>query len=42
MDNPMNKLLLPRRIPKAVEIGVKAAFARTITEADVSLFIGIT
>lgn len=38
----MNKPLLPRRIPKEVVIGAKGSFARTISEVDVSLFIGIT
>jgi len=38
MDTP----LLPRRIPEAPIVGAKAAFTRTLTEADVALFIGVT
>ncbi len=34
--------LLPRRIPEAPVIGQKASFTRTLTEADVALFIGVT
>jgi len=33
---------LPKRIPDANVIGAKVAFTRTLTEADVTLFIGIT
>jgi len=38
----MNKPRLPNRIPKAPAVGEKASFARTLTEGDVSLFIGAT
>ena len=38
MDTP----LLPRRIPRSPAVGEKVAFTRTITEADVALFIGVT
>jgi 3-hydroxybutyryl-CoA dehydratase len=38
MDTPR----LPRRIPEAPAVGAKAAFARTLTEADAALFIGVT
>ena len=38
----MNRPQLPRRIPKAAAVGEKAAFSRTLTEGDVSLFIGAT
>ena len=34
--------LLPRRIPEGLVVGQKAAFTRTLTEADVALFIGVT
>lgn len=34
-------LMLPR-IPKAPTVGEKAAFTRTLTDGDVSLFIGAT
>ena len=34
--------LLPRRIPEAPVVGQKASFTRTLTEADVALFIGVT
>lgn len=37
MDAP----LLPRRIPEPV-VGSKASFTRTLTDADVALFIGST
>ncbi len=33
---------LPRRIPKAPVVGQKFGFSRTLTEADVALFIGVT
>lgn len=38
----MNTPLLPRRIPRATQVGEKAAFTRTLTEADAALFIGVT
>lgn len=38
----MNTPDLPRRIPKSPALGEKAAFTRTLTEGDVSLFIGAT
>ena len=34
--------ILPNRIPRAVRVGEKVAFTRTLTEADAALFIGIT
>jgi len=34
--------LLPHRIPRAVRVGEKVAFSRTLTEADAALFIGVT
>jgi 3-hydroxybutyryl-CoA dehydratase len=33
---------LPRRIPAAPVVGAKASFTRTLTDGDVSLFIGAT
>lgn len=33
---------LPRRIPSRIEVGQKSSFSRTLTEADVALFIGVT
>jgi 3-hydroxybutyryl-CoA dehydratase len=38
----MNTPLLPKRIPNRTVVGEKAAFTRTITEADVALFVGVT
>ena len=38
----MNTPLLPKRIPGAAAVGEKASFTRTITEADVALFVGVT
>jgi len=38
----MNTPALPQRIPQAPIVGAKAAFTRTLTEADVALFIGVT
>ena len=38
----MNTPLLPRRIPRQPAVGEKVAFSRTFTEADMSLFIGVT
>ncbi len=41
-NKPMNSPRLPHRIPRSLKIGEKASFARTLTEGDVSLFIGAT
>jgi 3-hydroxybutyryl-CoA dehydratase len=38
----MNTPILPKRIPDAAVVGEKASFTRTITEADVALFVGVT
>jgi len=38
----MKSPLLPPRIPGSPTIGEKASFSRTLTEGDVSLFIGAT
>lgn len=38
----MKRPILPNRIPRAREVGEKASFTRTLTEGDVSLFIGAT
>ncbi len=38
MDTP----LLPRRVPRAPVAGERVAFSRTLTEADVALFVGVT
>jgi len=38
----MNSPVLPKRIPKRAEVGARGSFSRTITEADVALFIGVT
>jgi len=38
----MNRPTLPKRTIGAPHLGAKAAFTRTITEADVALFIGTT
>ena len=38
----MNTPKFPQRIPKAPLVGEKASFSRTLTEGDVSLFIGAT
>jgi len=38
----LDRPILPRRIPGSAQVGEKFSFARTITEADVSLFIGAT
>ncbi len=38
----MRTPLLPRRVPEAPVVGAKAAFTRTLTEADAALFIGVT
>jgi acyl dehydratase len=34
--------VLPKRIPEEPKIGATSAFSRTLTEADVALFIGVT
>jgi 3-hydroxybutyryl-CoA dehydratase len=33
---------MPNRIPHAALVGARASFSRTLTEADVALFIGVT
>lgn len=38
----METPILPNRIPNAPSIGAKASFSRTLTEADVALFVGVT
>jgi acyl dehydratase len=38
----MNPPILPKRIPQRAEVGARGSFSRTITEADVALFIGVT
>lgn len=38
----MERSKLPKRIPGSIAVGEKAAFSRTLTEADTALFIGIT
>jgi 3-hydroxybutyryl-CoA dehydratase len=38
----MNRPTLPKRTIDSPQLGDKAAFTRTLTEADVSLFIGTT
>jgi len=38
----MNRPTLPKRTIETPKLGDKAAFTRTITEADVALFIGTT
>ena len=38
----METPILPQRIPEAPVVGAKAAFSRTLTEADTALFIGVT
>jgi 3-hydroxybutyryl-CoA dehydratase len=38
----MNRPTLPKRIIGAPALGEKASFTRTLTEADVALFIGTT
>lgn len=38
----MNSEILARRIPRAPVVGEKFGFRRTLTEADVALFIGVT
>ena len=34
--------LLPQRIPQSANVGARASFTRTLTEADAALFIGVT
>ena len=34
--------ILPQRVIRETRIGAKAAFSRTLTEADAALFIGVT
>jgi 3-hydroxybutyryl-CoA dehydratase len=34
--------LLPQRVIRETRVGAKAAFTRTLTEADAALFIGVT
>jgi len=34
--------LLPQRIPPSPQVGARASFTRTLTEADTALFIGTT
>ena len=38
----MNTPYMPNRIPHATSVGERASFSRTLTEADVALFIGVT
>lgn len=38
----MNSPVLPQRIPRTISLGEKATFTRTLTEGDVSMFIGST
>ncbi|NJD58674.1 MAG: enoyl-CoA hydratase [Anaerolineales bacterium] len=38
----MNRPTLPKRVISAPQVGDKTAFTRTLTEADVALFIGTT
>ncbi len=38
----MKRPVLPRRIPEGLVVGAKASFTRTLSEADVALFIGVT
>ena len=38
----MNSPVLPKRIPQRAEVGARGSFSRTITEADVVLFVGVT
>lgn len=38
----MHSPVLPKRIPQRAEVGSRGSFSRTITEADVALFIGVT
>ena len=38
----MGMPILPQRTLRATKVGEKAAFSRTLTEADAALFIGVT
>ena len=38
----MSEAILPRRTMQKAELGAEAAFTRTLTEADMALFIGVT
>jgi 3-hydroxybutyryl-CoA dehydratase len=38
----MNTPYMPNRIPHATSVGERVSFSRTLTEADVALFIGVT
>ena len=38
----MDRPILPQRMPRARNVGEKASFTRTLSEGDVSLFIGAT
>ena len=38
----MSTPILPHRTLRTTQIGAKAAFTRTLTEADAALFIGVT
>src|SRR4030065_1020215 len=42
MQKTMNRPVLPRRMIGAPKVGDKVSFTRTLTEADVALFIGTT
>lgn len=47
MEKPVSTItsqspLLPKRILGQIKVGSQASFTRTITEADVALFIGVT
>lgn len=38
----MSEPILPKRVLRSARVGEKAAFTRTLTEADIALFIGVT
>ncbi len=38
----MKRPIMPNRIPRSSDIGATASFTRTLTDGDVSLFIGAT
>jgi 3-hydroxybutyryl-CoA dehydratase len=38
----MTTPLLPHRVPRAIRVGEKVGYSRTLTEADTALFIGVT
>jgi 3-hydroxybutyryl-CoA dehydratase len=42
LTQPMNRPTLPKRTVDNPKVGDKTAFRRTLTEADVALFIGTT